>query len=535
LGIFLPNVPPIKIPWNRCVIKSYFVSLLKSEDLKSNNMRLRYYLCLIFIAVMPLFLTAQNREVVEMDLTLDEVIDLAHAQSLYSFRAKNMYLSRYWEFRSYKADRLPSLRLSSTPVNYDRSVRSRFISEEVGDRFVSQSYFTSDASVSLQQNVPFTGGVFDVTSSLSRIQNLDTDGVEYASVPVSIGFNQALNGYNEFRWESRIEPLKFEQAKLDYLQSIEDLSIQATNHFFNVATAEINQRIAEVNYANADTLYRIGSGRFEIGTVTQDELLDLELGLLNARLAVSRADIDLKQAHASLNSFLGVGDDVEINCVVPYEIPDLQVNVDRALSFAIESNPEILDFQRSLLEAEQNVARTKSQNGLNADIRANLGINRNAEDINMAYQSPFLEQQQIRLGLSMPIMDWGVRKGRVQMARSNQEVVEATVKQSLLDFEQEAIISFLDFNLQEEQVAIAAKADTIAQRGYDVTMQRFLIDKVDVIRLNSARNSLDSARRSYINALRRYWTSYYGVRQLTLYDFIEDRPLIQELDELLQR
>jgi len=497
-------------------------------------MRLKYILSLFSIAFLPFMVEAQNQKI-EVDLSLEEVIELAHQQSLYSFRAKNMYLSSYWEFRSYKADRLPSLSLSSTPVNYDRSVVNRYDSELDEERFMERSYFSSDASVSLQQNVPFTGGVFDVTSSLSRIQNLDSDGVEYASVPISIGFTQTLNGYNQFRWESRIEPLKFEQAKLEYLQSLEDLAIQSVNYFFDVAAAEINQRIAEVNYANADTLYRIGSGRFEIGTVTQDELLDLELGLLNARLAVSVAEIELKQAHASLNSFLGIEDDILINCKVPYEIPKLQVDIDKGLSLAIESNPEILEYKKQLLEAQQNVARTKAQNGLSADIRANLGINRNAEDIDMAYHNPFLEQQQFKLGLSMPIMDWGVRKGRVQMARSNQEVTVATVKQSLLDFEQEAIISFMDFNLQEEQVAIAAKADTIAQLGYDVTMQRFLIGKVDVIRLNAARNSLDSARRSYINALRRYWTSYYGIRQLTLYDFLEDRPLIQELDELLQR
>src|SRR5690554_7358546 len=167
--------------------------------------------------------------------------------------------------------------MNTTPINFDRSVRSQFISEEEGDRFISQSNFSSQASLSVQQNVPWTGGVFDVTSSLSRIQNLDNDGVQYASVPVSIGFTQSLNGYNQLRWESRIEPLKFEQAKLQYLQSRESLAIQAANQFFTVATSEINRRIAEVNYANADTLYRIGKGRFEIGTVTQDELLDLEL------------------------------------------------------------------------------------------------------------------------------------------------------------------------------------------------------------------------------------------------------------------
>lgn len=494
----------------------------------------------IFLSFFILFtaftsLHAQDRQVVEVKMTLDEVIEMAQKQSLYSFRSKNMYLSRYWEFRSYRADRLPSLVLSSTPVNYDRSVVTRYDSDADVERFVPRSYLTSDASLSVRQNVTWTGGVFDVTTSASRIQNLDNDDVDFSTVPVSVGFTQSLNGYNRFRWESRIEPLKFEQAKLNYLQSLESLSIQATNYFFNTATAEINRRIAEVNYNNADTLYRIGKGRFEIGTVTQDELLDLELSLLNARLDVSRSDIRLKQTHAALNSFLGLDDEIQITCEVPATIPRLQVDVEKALILAIENNPDVLDYQRQMLVARQNVARTRSESGLSANIRANLGINKTAPDFNEAYRSPFSEQQQVRVGISVPIVDWGRRKGQIQMARSNQEVTEATVKQSLLDFEQEAIISVLDFNLQEEQVAIAAKADTIAQLGYEVTKQRFMIDKVDVIRLNSARNSLDAARRNYIDALRKFWVSYYGIRQLTLFDFENERDLIENLDDLLQK
>ncbi len=472
---------------------------------------------------------------VEIKMTLDEVIELAQRQSLYSFRTINMYLSKYWEFRSYKADKLPSLVLHSTPLNYDHSIVSRYDSEADIEKFVPRSYLTSDAAMSVRQNVTLTGGVFDVTTSLSRSQNLDNDNIDFSTVPISVGFTQSLNGYNRFRWESKIEPLKFEQAKLEYLQSLESLAIQATNYFFNTATAEINRRIAEVNYNNADTLYRIGKGRFEIGTVTQDELLDLELSLLNARLDVSQSEIRLKQTHASLNSFLGVDDDISIVCIVPDEIPHLKVNLDKALTLAIENNPNVLDYERQILSARQNVARTRSESGLSADIRANIGVNKTAQDFNTAYIDPFSEQQQIRVGLSVPIIDWGRRKGQIQMAKSNQEVTEATVKQSLLDFEQDAIISVLDFNLQEEQVAIAAKADTIAQLGYEVTKQRFMIDKVDVIRLNSARNSLDAAKRNYIDSLRRFWVSYYGIRQLTLYDFEEDRSLLENLDELLQK
>jgi len=121
------------------------------------------------------------------------------------------------------------------------------------------------------------------------------------------------------------------------------------------------------------------------------------------------------------------------------------------------------------------------------------------------------------------------------MAKSNQEVTEIQIAQNKIDFERNIINEVLKFNLQEKQVSIASKADTIAQMGFHVTKQRFMIDKVDVIRLNSARTSLDAARRSYFNALRSYWNSYYSVRQLTLYDFLNNKSLMEDLDELLQK
>jgi outer membrane protein TolC len=472
---------------------------------------------------------------VEVSMTLDDVVELAHKQSLYSFRSKNMYLARYWEFRSYQADRLPILSLEATPVDYDRSVVSRFNTDQ-GEYFDQRSYFTSDASLSVRQNVPFTGGVFDVTSSLSRSQNLDDEeDIQYASVPVSVGFSQPLNGYNRFRWESRIEPLKFEKAKRDYLQSLEGLAIQSTGYFFGQVTAEINLKIAETNYSNADTLYNIGKGRFEIGTVTQDELLDLELSLLNASMEVTRSKVDLRQARAALRSFLGLEDNVVVDCEVPDEIPELKIDPQEAMALAIENNPDILDFQQRMLEAEQSIARARSESGLNANVRANFGINKNADEVGVAYGSPFADQQQLRVSVSVPLLDWGLRKGQIQMARSNRDVTEATVKQERIDFEQDLFIRIMEFNMQEKQVEISAKADTIAQRGYDVTKQRFLIDKVDVIKLNSARNSLDAARRNYVSSLRQYWRSYYEMRQYTLFDFIEEKPLMQDLDHLLQQ
>lgn len=53
-------------------------------------------------------------------LDLNQTIALANDSSLESFRTQNMYLSGYWEYRTYKANRLPSLTLDLTPAQYNR-------------------------------------------------------------------------------------------------------------------------------------------------------------------------------------------------------------------------------------------------------------------------------------------------------------------------------------------------------------------------------------------------------------------------------
>ena len=478
--------------------------------------------------------TVQNEEL-EMQLTLDEAIRLAKLQSISSFRSKNMYLASYWDFRSFKASQLPGLRLNTTPVNYDRSVRQVIDPETGENKYVSNEYVSSQVGLSLNQNVTLTGGELSLTSDVQRLQNVGSDDISFTSVPVSIRLSQPLTGYNEFKWQSKLKPLEFEQAKKTFLSDMEALSEQSVRIFFNTVGAEIDLKIAETNMANADTLFNIGKGRFNIGTVTQDELLDLELSYLNAKIAKTKAEVSLKQARNLLNSFLGFNKDVVIQPLIPNEIPDLKVNADKALELAKENNPEVLQLEARLIRANQNVAQTKATSGLSASLRANLGINKQSDNFNDVYASPFGDDRGLGVSLNAPIIDWGTRKGQIQMAKSNRQVTEAEVRQALIDFEQDVVMQILQFNLQEEQVDISAKADTVAQLGYNVTKQRFMIDKVDVIRLNAARNSLDQSKRAYINSLSDFWRGYYRIRQITLYDFKKNESLLKELDYLLEK
>ncbi len=494
---------------------------------------MKHFILIIFFSISILQINAQEQKDVRLQLTLDEAINIAESQSIYHFRQKNMYLAKYWNYRSYKAEKRPSLELNTTPINYQRTITSRYENGE--DVLTPYENFTSRGSLDLTQNITFTGGSISASSDFNRIENLESGNLSYSSTPISLGLYQPLNGYNEFKWNSLIEPLEFEQAKKEYLQSLQELSLNTVDVFFGLAEAEINLKIAQTNLSNADTLYRIGQGRFEIGTVTQDELLDLELSYLNANMSLSEAKLDLEQANSEINSFLGLEKNVRIECIIPSQIPSFKIKVDQAMAKAYENNPELLSYKQQLIEANQQIAAARGENGIDASVQVNLGYNKNSGDFNDVYKTPYGDEQIVRLSLDVPIIDWGLKRGKVQMAKSNKQVIEATVRQAKIDFEQNVFMEVMKFNMQEEQVKIASKADTIAQKGYDVTKQRFLIGKIDVIKLNSARNSVDAAKRNYIESIQNYWQSYYNIREITLHDFEKNSTLIKELDYLLQR
>ena len=488
---------------------------------------------ILFILIINFHFPGKSQEK-SLRLSLPEVIDIASEQSIDAFRNENMYMASYWEYRFYNAERLPSLSLETSPFDFNRYRRLEYNFETNEDEYRLREYINSDVSLAISQNVGLTGGRIFLRSEVGMIKNLGGDkSTSYSATPISIGFSQELNGYNQLKWKSKIEPIKFEKAKKELIQNQEDLRIKSTIRFFGLVNAQIQKGIAETNYSNADTLYKIGQGRFHVGTVTQDELLKLELSFLNSEQALSMAELDEKRAQADLNSFLAMPKETEIKCITPSEIPALHIDPDVAITQALKNNPEMLNHMQQQLQQDENVAKAKSETGINTSLFAMYGLSQSSDNFEDVYGQTD-KSQRFNVGVNIPIIDWGRGKGRYSMAQSNREVAMATIKQERIDFEQDIYQSVLEFNLQASQVRNASKADTVAQLGYDVTFQRFLIGKIDVIKLNIASNDQETARIAYLNRLRDYWTSYFRLRSLTLFDFEKNQPLMGDYDTILE-
>ncbi len=466
-------------------------------------------------------------------LTLDEVVSLAAEQSPNALIAKHRFRASYWQYRTFIAEYRPALTLTGNLPDYSTAYSRVWNSVAQQWEYASTNVLQTTGNLSLAQNIGLTGGSISLFSDLTYEKNYETDGERYITSPLNIRLTQPLFRYNELRWQKKIEPLKYEEARKNYLQEVENVHMMAVQNFFSLALAQINREIAETNMQNADTLYRIALGRYNLGTIAEDELLQMELSFLNAGTAINESEMNLRDRELKLRSFLGFNQTVRLELLIPSEIPEVEVEVGEVLKLAEANNPDLIALERQLVEAQSSVAQARAEKGLNANLTASYGLRDQDPLLEMAYSQPN-QQQTIRVGFSLPILDWGLGRGRYKMAQSSEELTRVQVEQSRVDFEQSLLLDVQQFNLQDDQVRIAAKSDTVAAKMFEVTKQRFLIGKIDVLDLNNADTKKDQNKRSYIQALNNYWTYYYNMRALTLYDFVNRKPLETDYEKLVE-
>ncbi|MDR1814075.1 MAG: TolC family protein [Tannerella sp.] len=463
-------------------------------------------------------------------LTLNEAISIAADSSLEAFRSKNMYLAGLWEYRSYKAARLPGLALNLTPAQYYRYITRRYDSGADIDVYRNQQSYYANGSLELSQNIDFLGGTFFMNTDLGYIRNYGANAYsQYTSVPIRVGYQQSLLGYNAFRWEKKIEPMKFEKVKKEFLYNMESVSEQATEYFFALAMAQTEYDMALENVASTDTLYKTGEQRQKIASITKADLLTLRLDAVNARNTLQNADIALKRAMFALASYLNFDKNTEIRLRLPSHPSAMEISVEQALFLARENNPTLIDMQRQVLEAQQTVDKTKIESLFNASLTASIGFNQVANTFGNVYRDP-TQQDVFSLTLTIPLIDWGVRKGKYNVARNSLSVLEISRSQNELSIEEDIIMTVGDFNIQQQLIASAEEALELAQMAYTETKQRFMIGKADINSLTLSLNRLQEAQRNYISSLKNYWLSYYKIRKLTLYDFALHAPLSQIFD-----
>lgn len=468
---------------------------------------------------------ALGRETGAVRLSLGEAIERAQACSIDAMMAKHTYLSQYWQYRSYRAQMLPSLSLSGTIPNFDKSYTSLQNAVTGGYNYVDNYAMRNSLGLYLQQNIAATGGNIQLYTGLDRLDQFAPEReVTWNSAPVSLILNQPIGGFNQLRWDKRIEPVRYEKAKYEYLESMEAITAQAVTLFFDLLVAQQNLDIARKNRDNTDTLYKISQERFRIGSISKNDLMQLELRLLNEGMSINTNKLQLDLAAARFKSYLRLDEGDSVALDIPGSVPGVEIPIEEAYRLAFTNTSFEYRNRISQLEAEMSVAQAKANRRPQATVYARFGLNQVAETIGGAYRNP-LDQETVRMGITVPIFDGGVARGKVRMALFRQEVTEAEIDKERIDRKQDIYLKVMQFNNQNAQCAISARADSVAAERYALSLRQFAAGKISVLDFNTAQSERNTAHTSYLAELQNYWNYYYAIQRYTLFDFMHGRNI----------
>ncbi len=452
-----------------------------------------------------------------LKLNLPQVVEMAKANSIAAKQAVTVKETEYWKWRTFKSNYQPQLALEGILPGYTKTYTQ--VQQPNGSiLFQPVHYDNSSLTLNFSQSIAATGGTIYGTTQLQRFDDFDRNNVLYNGIPYGLGYTQPLLQFNSLKWDKKIEPLKFNESKQAFIETQEKISITVTEYFFDLLLAQVNLNIAELNYSNTKRILTIADTKFELGKISKNEILQLQLEVLNSQKAVGTSKRDVEIATLNLRSYTGIEGNDRIKLDMPAMVAQMSVATEKVLTEAFENRSDAIAFVRRLAEARRDVAKAKGENGLKATLSANLGFSNAANTAFDVYRNP-KNQQSVQLQLSIPVMDWGRSKSRTKTAQANEQFITYAVEQDKQTFKQQIVTQVTLFNMMKEQIQLTDEAEKIAAEKYKIASERYVLGNLSITDLSIAFQENDRAKRDYVSSLRDFWGAYYQLRYLSLYDF----------------
>jgi len=488
----------------------------------------------IVVMLLCIALKCQAQVIGPRVLNMEQVVQLAQENSISAMTGRNAFAAQYWSYRSYRAELLPSLNLSAGLAQFNRSLVSLQDYNTGTISYRANYNLSNDATLYVSQNIPWTGGTLSLSTSMSRLDQYSPSRLTtYYIQPVYLSYMQSLWGYNRFKFDRESQPRQYEAAKREYLETMEQVSQTAISYFWNYAAARESHERTLRSFDESKRLFQAAQSRFAMGTITRDQLLQVEVSMLNDSLAVHTSTVSLRSAQNRLCSYIGYQEDTPLTLTVSYEVPDLELSYDEVLERALENSSFRLDQEIQSIEADRNVAQAKASRGVTASVNARFGMSGAADRMSDAVTA-LQDQEVVGISLGIPLVDWGLGRGRVRMAQAQAETTRGRLQQSMVDYRQDLQTQVMQFNGQKLQCEISRRASELAEDSYSLALQNFGSGSMTMTQLDQLKQKRDAALSTYISNVASYWNYYFGLRCATLYDWITGTDISAEFDKLVE-
>jgi cobalt-zinc-cadmium efflux system outer membrane protein len=357
----------------------------------------------------------------------------------------------------------------------------------------------------------------EVTANLRPNPTLFTDW-EYLPLP-GANINGGLTGYLQASTEGDIGmSYLFERGKKrqNRLQAARDatavtrstvvdnertLAFQVAQLFYNVQLAESTLDLANRDVKSFQTTVDISEAQYKIGSISQNDYLQIKLQLAQFQTNVEQALLARNQALSDLRQLIGYESvPAEYDVVGPFEYEPLTAKIEDLQTKALANRPD-------LRAAQQSITAAQSQYGLaKANGKQDVTVSGNYSHVNGISAVTF------SVSVPLPIFD----RNQGEIARTHYVINQAKEQQSaasgqVLTDVRDAFVG-VQSNARVVQIYRSGILDD-AQLSRDISEYSYRHGATALLDFLVAQRNYDAIELSYRQALAAYLTSIEQLRQ----------------------
>ncbi len=282
------------------------------------------------------------------------------------------------------------------------------------------------------------------------------------------------------------------QSKNEWLQSQADaqttgLTVQQSveNAYINLQAANRALTDEQEAYADALKLRDLTAKQFQAGGAPETNAIRAQVALTQETANLFSAINGVRQARASLNNGIGRDAQEPIDAAELLEYQPVTLKLEDLQALALKNRPEVAsaEYNRRALSAAASLARAQSYPDL-------------------VLGKPLQGTNNIELGFTLPLFDFGGIRGSVQQAQKQEKAQEAAQRQIRQGVELDAQAAYNALNLAAQTVeayrnGILPQSESLLRR----VTQGYQLGASTILDLIDAQATLRTVRIAYYGAI----------------------------------
>lgn len=459
------------------------------------------------------------------ELTLHDAINVYVYHTKYVKTKRLVLENTLMECDNFKKSLLPSFSLNFNPVSFDHSMRllQNYNTGEYSN--VEEYSNTTSGGVSVVQKIAATGGIFTLGSSLSFLHEFTNHNNSFSSTPMYLSYAQSLlGGRKSMIFEKAISNLKHDMAMKEFCASVSTEQQKILNLYLDAYSNKVDIDFYTKTVTMGDSLLMHAKIRKEAGKITEYEYNQVKLQQLDNRMALEKSQHAYASSIRLLENELFL-QGIELGQLSIINFP-AYIDEEIVLNLVNKNNPEYQSLEMERLNAEYALHQARVNNHFNANISLNYGLNQYAKTFKDAYRRPD-QRQAMSVTFSIPVFQWGINRNKLKIARNEYEAILLEQEYTLDNFKEEIHDNIFDYNMSRELMDVSGEKYELSAQQYAFAAMRFKVGKMAAIELTDANRDYLQAKQNYISVLKGLFISYYKIRHLALYDFMEGKDMVE--------